>query len=217
MNVWVRRVQSSDCPLRRELRHLCLTLFTFMRGDGSAGCYPGSRAVAKCMNVHRATVSRWLKELRELGWVHAEPRPLMYGKTGYTYYPAVPMAQQTAPIGLLIGASERANPPNGAAAPARIGARSDGIGARPPENGAPERARNLLLKSHTEIAASPSPADAGSAALNPEQVAFVRDLYSMSYSPDQITELGRQRGLTRQAVDDFIAGLEQPRARRAAG
>lgn len=84
---WLDAIESESGPLPPELRHLCLTLSRCMSGDGSLGCYPGSRTLAVRLGVHRATVvSRWLRQLRDLGWLHIERRRTQYGREGGHYY-----------------------------------------------------------------------------------------------------------------------------------
>lgn len=168
LNTWLAAVESSHGPLPSELRHACLTLARFMSGDGSAGCYPGTRTLAARIGVHRATVSRWLHQLMQLGWLDCELRRRQYGRLGGHYFPTLPLAHPDAPIRADIGAPERANSFNGASREDRNGASDSEIGARSHEIGATERAR-LLLTPTEKSAATPSPVTAtGSAARKPE-------------------------------------------------
>jgi hypothetical protein len=168
LSTWLAAVESLNGPLPPELRHACLTLARFMDGDGSAGCFPGTRKIGVRIGVHRATVSRWLHQLVELGWLDREFRRRQFGRLGGHYFPAVPMAQHDAPIQAADGAPTRANSRNGAS-PANVnGAFEAEIGARDREIGAPS-VRLTLTDSLTEkSAAPPSPAIAGSAAQQPE-------------------------------------------------
>lgn len=177
VNAWLNAVETETGPLPPELRHLCLTLGRFLYGDGTKGCFPSTRTIAQRIGVHRSTVSRWLHLLHKLGWLDLEPHTRQFGRPGARYFPAVPLAHPFAPIQQSIGASRRANAANGVSdgAPERAnpancaggdnGAQARIIGARAPKIGAPGRARSSFLNSLPEkSAASPSPADAGSAA-----------------------------------------------------
>jgi hypothetical protein len=168
LSTWLAAVESPHGPLPSELRHACLTLARFMSGDGSAGCYPGTRTLALRIGVHRATVSRWLRQLVQLGWLDCELRRRQFGRLGGHYFPTLPMAHPEAPILAANGAPERANSGNGASGADPNGASNSEIGARTHEIGAPERAR-LLLTLTEKSAAAPSPVTAtGSAARKPE-------------------------------------------------
>lgn len=169
LSPWLAAVESSHGPLPPELRHACLTLARFLSGDGSSGCFPGTRELATRIGVHRATVSRWLHQLVQLGWLERELRRRQYGRLGGHYFPTLPLAHPDAPIRTDIGAPERANSGNGASHATFNGAREGKIGARSHEIGAPS-VRQTLTESLTEkSAASPPPVAAtGSAARNPE-------------------------------------------------
>ena len=168
LSTWLAAVESLRGPLPSELRHACLTLARFMSGDGSAGCFPGTRKLAERIGVHRATVSRWLHQLVQLGWLDCELRRRQYGRLGGHYFPTLPLAHPDAPIRADIGAPERANISDGSSREEPNGASDSEIGARSHEMGAPERAR-LLLTPTEKSAATPSPVTAtGSAARKPE-------------------------------------------------
>jgi hypothetical protein len=154
-----------------ELRHLCLTLARFMSGDGSEGCYPGTRKLADRIGVHRATVSRWLHQLVALGWLDRELRKRQFGRLGGHYWPAIPMALHDAPISNVNGASERAIlPPLAQGAPrlahsAPVLARENTELAHVACAGSPTE--SLTEKNGAQVrpgAATPSPAEAGYAA-----------------------------------------------------
>lgn len=63
---WERSIRASD--LRPAVRHLLLTLATYMDGDGN-GCYPSVPTVATAMGMTRTTVFGLKKEAEELGWL----------------------------------------------------------------------------------------------------------------------------------------------------
>jgi DNA-binding transcriptional MocR family regulator len=218
LNDWLRAVESRTGPMPPELRHLCYVLARFMSGDGHAGCFPGSRSLAERMGVHRATVSRRLLRLRELGWLDVELRKRQFGRVGSQYFPSVPMAQVGAPIhepnGALgrangarepqIGAPERAN--DGAQSTRTNGAGGAEIGAADREIGAPS-VRLTLLQTPTEkseSAASPSPAQAGAAAGEPEQMSdddlreVVHTMRLMKWPDEKILEKHAKYGMTRR-------------------
>ena len=188
---WLKAVESHEGP-EPHLRHLCYVLARTMSDDGATGSYLASRRIGDRMGVHRATVSRYVRELSELGWVELQARRVQYGRKAYTYFPAVPMALHAAPIAPDNGAPESANPRNGAAGGQRNGAARAGIGAGEGRIGAPECAR-LLQTPTDKSAASPLPANAGSAAPESERDrklrADVRRYRSLGYSDQRILEL----------------------------
>jgi len=221
---WLKAVESLTGPLPPELRHLCLTLARLM--DGENGCFHGTIYLAERIGVHRATVSRWLHRLRDLGWLEIEERRTQFGRTGGHYFPALPMAQLGAPIPESIGAPECANPDNGsglgapecANAELAIGARPAGIGARLPKIGAPECARLLTdsrlrrrARAREEGAASPSPGDPGSAApeLDSEQIELVHSLYAKGFTIAEIVTKYSTRGFTFDQVAAIVTHLER--------
>jgi hypothetical protein len=200
LSAWLEAVESSNGPLPPELRHACLTLARFMSGDGSAGCFPGTRTLAARIGVHRATVSRWLHQLVQLGWLDRELRRRQFGRLGGHYFPTLPMAHSDAPIPAANGAPERANSGNGASEASLNGASEGKIGARKPEIGAPS-VRLTLTESLTEkSAATPSPAAAGSAAPKPEpDPAYLRaEAFALVNAGKTDDEIAAELGVTPQ-------------------
>jgi hypothetical protein len=66
-----------------------------MRGDGTAGCFPGTRKVGEAMAVSQATANRDLRQLERQGWLAIESKRAQFGKVRRRYYPAVPMSLYT--------------------------------------------------------------------------------------------------------------------------
>lgn len=165
---WLMVITSSHGPKHQRDRHLVHALALFMRGDGSAGCYPSQRALATVSAMNRRTIAASLNRLLSEGHLEAEERRAQFGRKAYRYFPAVPASligvPITTPIRKGIGAPRLHQSANGADSDEFNGAVAPGIGAVAPQDwrtlGAPE--------SHTEIsmkgAASPSPATAVSAA-----------------------------------------------------
>ena len=204
-----------------ELRHLCLTLARFMSGDGSEGCYPGTRKLADRVGVHRATVSRWLHQLVALGWLDRELRKRQFGRLGGHYWPAIPMAQHDAPIRNVNGAPERANL-------SPLAHSATGLAHSAPElaHGNAELAHLACARSLTESltekngaqvrlgAASPSPANAGSAAQEQEPEPWpdaklrlqVQVLRAMRWSDDRILAKHGRHGMTSSHLADGNPG-----------
>ena len=87
---WLRAVMSARGPIPQRLRHACHVLACFMRGDGSAGCFPSRRAVGEAMGVSYRTAGRDLDELERQGWIRAETVRRQFGKRGRRYFPAIP-------------------------------------------------------------------------------------------------------------------------------
>jgi hypothetical protein len=165
---WLDAVESPKGPLPPELRHACLTLGRFMIGDGGTGCFPGTRTLAARIGVHRATVSRWLHQLVQLGWLDRELRRRQFGRLGGHYFPALPMAHPDAPILAANGAPERAYSGNDASGAEANGAFEGKIGARDRRIGACSVRQTLTELQQKRGAAPPSPAAAGSAAPKPD-------------------------------------------------
>lgn len=159
---WLNAIEKPQGPMPPELRHLCYVLARTLPGDGS-GAYLGSRAIGERMGLHRSTVSRHFGALSAAGWLELEERRTQFGRKGYRYFAAIPLALLDAPIASRIGAPRSANSGNGASGLRGNGAAHAEIGAADREIGAPGSAR--LLQTPTEkSAAAPSPAEAGSAA-----------------------------------------------------
>jgi hypothetical protein len=175
LNTWLNAVETKTGPTLPDLRHLCLALARFMSGDGAAGCFPGTRAIAERLGVHRATAARWLTRLSDEGWIERVPRKAQYGRISFSYFPALPMAHDAAPITRANGAPERAYHTNGASGATGIGAQAPIIGARKSGIGAPGRDGSYPESLTEKSAASPSPRAADSAALDQEEE-FLRQL-----------------------------------------
>jgi len=220
LSEWLRAIERPTGPMPPELRHLCYVLGRFMNGDGADGCYPGTRTLAARIGVHRATVSRWLQKLVSTGWLDCEMRKRQFGRFGGHYFPAVPMAHLDAPIHDRNGAPRCAYSANGA----EIGApecANGGDGAMAHRN--PELAHVSAELAHLdapdsptdsyrkERAASPSPADAVSAALPGEDMAAIRHLYLVvKFKPQEIWEKHLQRrGITLAQVLAVTNDLDQ--------
>jgi hypothetical protein len=201
LSTWLEALESEHGPLPPELRHACLTLARFMAGDGSAGCFPGTRTLAVRIGVHRATVSRWLHQLVQLGWLDRELRRRQFGRLGGHYFPALPMAHADAPIHAANGAPERANSLNGALEAGVNGASEGKIGARDREIGAPS-VRLTLTESLTEkSAAAPLPANAGAAARHERMTdgtlrEQARVMRMMRWSDERILKKYAKHGMT---------------------
>jgi hypothetical protein len=212
VTTWLAAIESSRGPLPSQLRHTCFALARFMSGDGSDGCFPGTRKLAERIGVHRATVGRWLRQLVQLGWLDCELRRRQFGRLGGHYFPALPMAHSDVSNFVANGSPERANLPNGASRRDRDGALESEIGARSREIGAPERAR-LLLTPTEKSAAAPSPVIAtGSAALEPDPHllrlrAKARPLQEAGLTDEEVAaQLGvtTQQAATWRAVHELI-------------
>jgi DNA-binding transcriptional ArsR family regulator len=178
VSAWLRTIESSDGPLPEELRHVCLSLARFLSGDGSAGCYPGTRKLAIRVGVSHTAVSRRLKLLRNAGWLDVEPR----GR-GFIYFPAVPD-----------GTLRRSSRERGNGNPERA-TRVTPERATPMERSTRELERlsvtDSLTDSLTEGAASPARGGPRSAAprSEPEQRSlrvWVADLRGKGQAPKQI-------------------------------
>src|SRR5689334_22350931 len=90
LSAWIRAVMSKHGPTPSRLRHACHVLATFMRGDGSEGCFPAQRTVADAMGVAQRTAGRDLERLEEQGWVETQSVKRQFGRLGKRFYPAVP-------------------------------------------------------------------------------------------------------------------------------
>jgi DNA-binding transcriptional ArsR family regulator len=216
LNDWLRAVETRSGPMPPELRHLCYLLARFMSGDGSGGCFPGTRTLAIRMGVSHAAVSRRLRRLREAGWLDVEPRRRQFGKPGWLYFPAIPMERLSVPINAQIGTPNRSNSVIGTLA-------SNGL-----ERSQPELERSLsklerlsvpdsLTDSLTEkSAASPAFADATSAA--PERMtdaglcAQVRLLRQMHWTDERILKKFAKHGMTSEHLAGIVTKLAREKA-----
>jgi hypothetical protein len=150
-----------------------------MRGDGAAGCFPGTRKVGAVMAVSQSTANRDLRELERQGWIAVESVPAQFGKVRRRYYPAVPMSLYTDSMN---GANESAiethsnlNESGSAlneSRERRIESRECRIESLSVTPKSQSEISTEKITSHgvTRSAASPSPANAVSAAQESEQV-----------------------------------------------
>jgi DNA-binding transcriptional MocR family regulator len=205
VSAWLKAIETQTGPMPPELRHLCYVLARFMSGDGSEGCFPGTRTLAVRIGVHHSTVARRLKRLRDLGWLDVEQRKCQWGHVGGRFFPSIPMSQSDATIPDGNGASRRDNPANvagdgpgmsqsDATIPSAGNVAGDaGIVAGEAVIVAPECDR--LLQTLTEkSAASPARGEPRSAAPRSEQEqrtlrAWVADLRAKGQAPEQIAAL----------------------------
>ena len=222
LNDWLRVVMSAQGPKPQRLSHACHVLAWFMRGDGADGCFPSLRTVAVALKVSYRTAGRDLAALERQGWTQTEAVRRQFGKRGRRYFPAIPDGievngtRMAVPIEPSIVTPSVSQSPNGTNPPAANGTNAAIIGT----NSARIVTPSVSQKSLTEIsnsegsAAPPAPANAGSAAPEPEpmtdqalrdQVRILRRL--RGWTDARILDKYAKRGMT---ADHLTAPAEAP-------
>jgi len=206
VNEWLESVESVLGP-DPELRHLVYVLARFMSGSGLTGCFPGTRELARRMGLSHAAVGRRALKLRQQGWVEVELRRRQYGRVGHVYFPSIPMEHSSVPISEVNGTPESSNETAMERYACLNGTPASEIGTPDPEIGTPERSRLLQTLNTEKSAASPSPANAGSAARKTDQELRVlaRNLRGLSWSPQRIIEKHGKDGMTEAHLPEEVA------------
>lgn len=65
-----------DSIYAAELPHRAVAVYIYLksRANKEGVCWPGVRTIAAELNLSRTTVQRALRDLKEGGWISAEPR-----------------------------------------------------------------------------------------------------------------------------------------------
>lgn len=211
LHEWLKAVTSATGPKPQRLRHACHVLACFMRGDGTAGCFPGTRKVGEAMAVSQATASRDLRALERQGWVVVNRIPGQFGKVRCHYYPAVPMSLYTDSMN---GANESAIETHSnlnESAPSANESKTLGNESRArliespsvtPKSQSEISTEKITSHGMTRGAASPSPVEAGSAAQKPEPWTDqslrwgIQNMRKLGWSDDRILKKYARFGMT---------------------
>lgn len=65
-----------DSIYAADLPHRAVAVYLYLKSRANAEgiCWPSVRTIARDLHLSRATVQRALRELRQSGWLAAEPR-----------------------------------------------------------------------------------------------------------------------------------------------
>jgi hypothetical protein len=163
--------------------------------SNGGGCFPSQRTIGRKMGITHKTAAKALRALQATGWLEVEAVRRQFGRIGHRYYAAVPgNGEHDSPFDDLNGDTQIPQSANGESERGLNGESFSRIGESGSKIGDTQIPQTLTDSITERSAASPSPADAGSAArkVSEETRAEILRLHADGLTPQKIASRIRQ-------------------------